>query len=607
MFPFSFTGRPYKLTDMRCLPILLLSAAALIVSGPARADVSLQVIGADSALQEDLTAASRLMAIEDPATLPAQDVIASARSDYSRLLAALYERGYFGPEISIRLDRREAADISPFRAPAPIQDVAITVTPGTPFRLGRAEIGPLASGTTLPDGFTPGATAGTRVLRQAAEAGITGWRAEGHATAAIASQQITARHAHAELDAQITLDPGPVASFGQLFPQGYERMRPEAIARIAGLPTGARFDPETLDRVAGRLRDTGAFTSVALTEGTLAPDNSLPIEADLVEAPLRRLGFGAELSSTEGVTLSTYWLHRNLFGGAERLRLDGEVSGLGGENGGFDALASAVYSIPAVLTPDTRLSFGVTLEHLDEVTFTLDRIDLEAGLEHRFSDTLSGSVFAELSYGQITDAFSTRDVTMLSLPVGLTWDSRDNAFDARSGWYVDATLTPFAMAEGSGGARFTADARAYWAFGQTSGTRLAARLQLGTLDGGAINTLPPDWLFFSGGADTVRGQGYQSLGAMQGGVLTGGRSFFGTSLELRQDLFGNFGAVLFADTGYVSSGPYWDAGGSWHSGAGIGVRYDTPVGPIRLDLATPVSGDGVGEDLYFYIGIGQAF
>jgi translocation and assembly module TamA len=592
---------------MRCLPILLLSALALTLPGPASADVTLQVVGADGDLQDDLTATSRLMAIEDPAAQPAQDVIASARSDYSRLLAALYERGYFGPEISIRLDGREAADISPFRAPAPIQDVAITVTPGTVFRLGRAEIGPLAPGTTLPDGFAPGATAGTRILRQAAEAGITGWRAEGHATAAITSQQITARHADSELDAAITLTPGPIALFGPLIPQGQDRMRPEAIARIAGLPTGNRFDPETLDRVAGRLRDTGAFTSVALTEDPLAAGNSLPIRAELVEAPLRRLGFGAELSSTDGVTLSSYWLHRNLFGGAERLRLDAELSGLGGENGGFDALASAVYSIPAVLTPDTRLSFGVTLEHLDEVTFTLDRIDLEAGLEHRFSDHLSGSLFAELSYGQITDAFSSRDVTMLSLPVGLTWDNRDNAFDARSGWYVDSALTPFALAKGTGGARFTLDARGYLAFGPTGGTRLAARLQLGTLAGGDTSVLPPDWLFFSGGADTVRGQGYQSLGALQGGVLTGGRSFFGSSLELRQDLFGNFGAVLFADTGYVASGPYWDSDGSWHTGAGIGIRYDTPVGPIRLDLATPVGGAGAGEDLYFYIGIGQAF
>jgi len=591
---------------MRHLPILLLTLAALTQPGPASADVRLQVAGANS-LQDDLTAASQLMALTDPATLPAQDVIASARSDYSRLLAALYERGFFGPEISIRLDGREAADISPFRSPAAIQDVVITVTPGAAFRLGRAEIGPLAPGTTLPEGFVSGAPAGTRVLRQAAEAGIAGWRTEGHATAVISSQQVTARHGTAELEARIVLTPGPVATFGALTPQGQDRMHAEAIARIAGLPTGDRFDPETLDRVAGRLRDSGAFSSVALSEGTLAPDNSLPIRADLVEAPLRRLGYGAELSSTEGVTLSAYWLHRNLFGGAQRLRLDAELSGLGGENGGFDGLASAVYSLPSVLTPDTTLTFGVTLEHLDEVTFSVDSIDLVAGLDHRFSDHLTGSLSVDLSYAEIADAFSSRDVTMLSLPAILTWDSRDNPFDAHEGWYLETGLTPFALAQGSGGVRITADARGYLSFGQESGTRLAARLQLGTLDGGDTSVLPPDWLFFSGGADTVRGQGYQSLGAWQGGVLTGGRSYFGSSLELRQDLFGNFGAVLFADTGYVASGPYWEDGGSWHSGAGLGIRYDTPVGPIRLDLATPVGGAGAGEDLFFYIGIGQAF
>lgn len=592
---------------MRRLPILLLCALALTLPGPTRADVVLQVTTAQDDLRDSLTAASRLMALDDPAALPAQDVIASARSDYSRLLAALYERGYFGPEISIRLDRREASDMSPFRAPAPIHDVVITVTPGRAFRLGRAEIGPLAPGTTLPDAFAPGAPAGTRILRQAAEAGINGWRAEGHATAAIAGQQITARHAQAELDARIALDPGPVVSFGQLIPQGQDRMRPEAIARIAGLPTGARFDPETLDRAAGRLRASGAFTSVALTEATLAPDNSLPIEAALVEAPLRRLGFGAELSSTEGVTLSGYWLHRNLMGGAERLRLDAEISRLGGESGGFDARASALYTLPAIPTPDTRLSFGGTLDHLDEVTFSLDRIDLQAGLEHRFSDRLSGSLSVQLSHGRVRDAFSSRDVTMAALPVGLTWDSRDTALDARAGWYLDASLTPFAMAQGSGGLRFTADARGYLALGQSGATRLAARLQLGTLAGGEVAVLPPDWLFFSGGAGTVRGQGYQSLGAMQGGALTGGRSFFGASLELRQDLIGDFGAVAFADTGYVAAGPYWETGGSWHTGAGLGLRYDTPVGPIRLDLATPLGGTGAGSGLHLYIGIGQAF
>lgn len=589
----------------RAIP--LLCSFWLSLAAPALADLSLTVTTGEDDLRDRLSAASRLMQGGAPEDLPAQDVIAAARADYARLVAVLYEAGYFGPEVSIRLDGREADAISPFRAPGRISDVVITVTPGPAFRLGRAEIAPLAPGTDLPEGFRGGEPAGTAVLRRAAEAGIDGWRQQGHATANVSGQQITARHGDATLDAAITLDPGPVASFGTLIPEGQERMRPEAIARIAGLPTGARFDPDALERAATRLRDSGAFTSVGLVEEPLTGDATLPIRAELVEAPLRRLGFGAELSSPGGATLSAYWLHRNLFGGAERLRLEAEISGIGGEDGGIDALAAATYSIPAVPTPDTRLTFGIEAEHRNDVAYSIDTIDLSAGLEHRYSDRLEGSLFVELGYGEISDRFSRRDLTMLSLPATLTWDSRDTPFDARDGWFLEAGLTPFVLDSGGAGARATFDARGYVAFGEAAATRLAGRLQLGTVEGGDIALMPPDWLFFSGGAGTVRGQSFQSLGALQGGVETGGRSFAGASLELRQDLFGAFGAVAFADIGYVGADSLWQDGGDWHAGAGLGLRYDTPVGPIRLDLATPVAGTGNTGDLHLYIGIGQAF
>lgn len=574
------------------------------MAGPVAAEVRLTVSGGADTLQDDLRAASRLVSLGEPSTQSAQDVIAAARSDYSRLLAALYERGYFGPVLSIRLDGVEAADLSPFRGGTAFQTVEIAVEPGRAFRLGQAQIAPLAPRTEVPEEFAPGGPATTPLLRRTAEAGISGWRDAGHAAAVIADQSITARQADAELDVDIRLDPGPLAIFGTLTPTGQERMREDRIRRIAGLPSGTQFDPATLDRVAGRLRDTGAFSSVALTEQPIAEDGTLDLQAELVEAPLRRLGFGAQVSSNDGVGLSAYWLHRNLFGGAERLRLDAEVSGLGGENGGYDALLSAHYSRPASLTPDTTLEFGVTLEHLDEVTFTDDRIALSAGLSRWFSETLDGSLAIELSRSEVTDAFSTRGVTMLSLPAALTWDNRDDAFDPRNGAYAELGVAPFAMEDGSGGVRLDLDTRGYMGFGENDRTRLAARLQLGTVDGGAVATLPPDWLYFSGGAGTVRGQSYQSLGAVQGGVQTGGRSFAGVSLELRQDIIGNWGAALFADAGYVSTDAYWSGSSGWHSGAGLGVRYDTPVGPIRFDLAAPLNDTG---GVSFYIGIGQAF
>ncbi len=592
---------------MRQLAVLCLAFCAATSAADAQNSVRFEAVGVSEDLHDALLAASRVQQISTEENTPAQDVIAAARSDYARLLAILYEFGYFGPEISIRANGREVAQMSPFQTVGQVETVTIRIEPGRAFRLGRATIAPVASGTDLPAGFVSGETAGTRVLRETAEAGVTGWRSAGHATAEGSGQQITARQGDAVLDVDIRLAPGPVYQFGRLIPQGEERMRTRRIVRIAGLPEGDQFDPEALDRAAERLRDTGVFSSVALTEEPRAGSTAVDIRADVVEAPLRRLGFGAEIASEDGLTLSGYWMHRNLMGGAERLRFDGEVSDIGGNSGGFDGFLSAEFSRPADLTPDTTLSFGVRLEHLDEPLFTEDSARIGIGLEHQFSQNLTGAIGAMVRYSDVSDAFSDRQVWMVALPTTLTWDTRDNAFDAASGWYAAATVTPFSIFNDGSGFHTTADLRAYYGLGEDNRTRLAGRVQLGTVDGGDITTLPPAWLFYSGGSGTVRGQSFQSLGALQNGVQSGGRSFFGASLELRQDLFGAFGAVAFADTGYISSGAYGEGSGEWHSGAGLGLRYDTPIGPIRFDVATPVSGTNAGTDVYVYIGIGQSF
>jgi translocation and assembly module TamA len=114
-------------------------------------------------------------------------------------------------------------------------------------------------------------------------------------------------------------------------------------------------------------------------------------------------------------------------------------------------------------------------------------------------------------------------------------------------------------------------------------------------------------LFYSGGAGTVRGQAYQSLGVdLSPGVTIGGRAFMAFSGELRANVAKSIQAVTFADTGYVAQDALGTGQGEWHSGAGIGGRYMTGVGPIRVDLATPLDGDA-GKKFELYIGIGQAF
>jgi translocation and assembly module TamA len=111
------------------------------------------------------------------------------------------------------------------------------------------------------------------------------------------------------LDADIQLDPGPRLRFGGLRVSGNTRMRSARIAEIAGLPKDKIFDPKEVDRAGTRLRRSGVFASISLTEAeNISLNDRLDIEAKVTESKSRRFGFGAELSTQEGLGLSSLWL-----------------------------------------------------------------------------------------------------------------------------------------------------------------------------------------------------------------------------------------------------------------------------------------------------------
>ena len=131
---------------------------------------------------------------------------------------------------------------------------------------------------------------------------------------------------------------------------------------------------------------------------------------------------------------------------------------------------------------------------------------------------------------------------------------------------------------------------------------------MGSVYGPQLSQAPADYLFYSGGGGTVRGQPYQSLGvSLGGGNVVGGRSFLGLSAEARLKMTDKIGIVGFVDAGYIGAEQFYDGSGQVHSGAGLGLRYATGIGPIRLDVGVPTSGPATGENFQVYIGIGQSF
>lgn len=587
----------------------LVLAAALLVAAPGAQGVEIALDVADSdGLKDSLRAASLLLAAKRDKVDDNEELVAAAQADYRRLLGALYAEGHYGAVIRISVDGREAADIAPFDAPERIERIDIRVEPGPRFAFGRTELAPRAPATALPESFRAGARARAGAIRDAARAGVQGWRVAGHPLASVAGQEISAHHPSAILDARILLDPGERARFGALrFPAG-GAVRADRIRQIAGLPTGQVFSPDVLDRVTGRLRRSGAFGAVALrTPGPVTPEGLIDVEADLADRPPRRIGFGGEIASTEGLTLTGYWLHRNLLGGAERLRFDAAVSEIGGAAGGMDFELKGEFTRPATFTPDTDLRFSLGAERRDEPDFRTDTLRGEAGVVHHFSERLEGRLALGLEQTRSRDDFGKRNFTLLLLPSGLLWDGRDNALDATRGLYADLGLTPFVGRQDTAPSlRLTFDGRVYQALGER--LVLAARTQLGSIAGVAnLDQIPADFLFFSGGGGTVRGHDFQELGAeIGGGREVGGRAFAALSLEVRAKLSERIGVVPFLDLGYVGPEQFPNGDGDWHAGAGLGLRYDIGIAPLRFDVAVPVRGEG-SRPVAFYIGIGQAF
>ena len=594
----------------RHVPVLAGSLLAVLVALPAAGLETLRfrVPGSTEVLEKLLRANSLLVEARNTGVKDPTDILAAARADYARLVGALYAQGRYGATVSIEIDGREAANIDPLARLSRIDTVQVLIRPGPVFRFSRTEIAPLAPETELPDGFRPGAPAETPVIEEAAGAAVEAWRAAGHAKADIGSQRFTANHASETLDARIAIDRGPRLRFGDLVLRGESDVSERRIRKIAGLPTGTRFDPEEVERSARRLRETGTFRTVTLRE---APepntDGTLDIIARVADQKPRRFGFGAEIESTEGLKLTAFWLHRNLRGGAERLRIETEIGGIGGESGGTDLRLGFELGRPATPNAKTDAFLIGEIARLDEPEFTSDTASLGVGFTREINDRTTTRAGVSYSFSDVTDASGTTQFRHLFFPLGGTHDAREGGLSSTGGYYVDLGVMPFLGLGGSeSGVRLTGETRAFLSLGEEGRVVLAGRVQAGSILGASVTGLPNEDRFTSGGGGTVRGHEFQSLDlGLGGGLRSGGRSFLGLQSEVRSRVAEAITLVGFFDWATISEDSLPGSEGGSHSGAGLGLRYDTGIGPIRLDVGVPVSGEGSGFQVY--VGIGQAF
>ena len=582
---------------------------------PVKYSVTLTISGEDTGdLKEALDQVSSLVQDAERPVSGSLGLMAKARSDREQLVAALYSRARYDGVVDILIEGRSIDELPPdaeFNTSGPVP-VAINVQPGGVFTLGDIALkGDAADLQPARFGLIPGGNAGSDAILKAEAEIVRALKDQGRPLARITDRNIVADHATMTLDVTLTLAAGPVAPYGKTTAEGTELVDKEFTEYMTGLPEGETYSPEELDDARDRLLQLGVFSSVTVKEGdALDASGAIPIDVEVSERKMRYYGIGATVSNTDGFGVEGYWGHRNLFGHAEKLRIEGAIGRIGEATGlgNLDYSAGIMFEKPGVLTPDSK--FFANLKAVNEHPDAYDRVSIKSGvgLSHQFTKTQTVSAELSVDYSKINDSFGEERHLIVSIPLQYQFDNRDDLLNPTKGFKALAYVEPaYDTLRNNAFVKVKGDVSAYKALDQASRLVVAGRVAAGSIFGSSLADIPADRRFYAGGGGSVRGYAYQGIGPKDAdGDPTGGRSFVETSVEMRFAVNEKFGIVPFIDGGVVSEEQY-PRFSDMKFGAGIGIRYMTPFGPLRVDAAVPLNPGPDDPSFGIYAGVGQAF
>ncbi|HTO27111.1 MAG TPA: BamA/TamA family outer membrane protein, partial [Devosia sp.] len=414
-------------------------------------------------------------------------------------------------------------------------------------------------------------------------------------------------------DYTLPVTPGPRSRFGEVVIEGDPVFDPKHVYVLARFRKGDLYDARKLDDLRDALVATGLFSVVAVEPRQTGRDAGEGTEfADLAvrqgKGPMRSISVSGGYSTGQGLLVEGSWTHRNLFPPEGALILSGvagtQEQGLSGtfrrSNAGrrdrtVELALSALHSNYDAYSAYTgklagRISYDSTPIWQKKLTYSY-------GFELLASN--------EKSYVFARQAREQKTYYIAALPGQVGFDTTNSLLDPVRGFRLNLKLSP----EVSGGdqnlfyARGMVEGSAYRSFGDFV---LAGRVRVGSIVGAPREDIAPSRRYYAGGGGSVRGFGYQELGPKDPDANpVGGRSLVEGAVEARYR-FGDYGIVAFVDAGqvYESSTPGFT---DIRFGAGIGGRFYTNFGPVRLDLATPIGRKPGESRVSVYVSIGQAF
>ena len=409
-----------------------------------------------------------------------------------------------------------------------------------------------------------------------------------------------------------TIKTGPETKFGETFVEGLKDVRENVVLAELTYKPGEPFSGTALKNTERNLRGLDLFSLIRIEPQPSAKGlTTVPIKIRLEEKPRREIKIGIGYGTEDQLRGQIRWRDNNWLGGGRRLEAGIKASFIVRE-------ADLHFVQPHFLAPQNRLLVDFGPQQFDEPGYFLNATRLQPKIERKFSELLTGFLSYRVEYDRLKDLpqATIQDLNpfplkgwLSGLSAGLIWNTADDPLNATRGW------TASLLAEQVGGFlggqydfyKLIGDIKGYYPLAER--TVIASRFKIGfaqPFDGAA--EVPVFERFFAGGSNSVRGYGRSLLGPRSSANdPVGGRSLIEGSVELRQKITDTIGAVLFLDFGQVSTRSFDPPVNNLKFAPGLGLRYITPVGPLRLDAGFPIDPAPRNRSWQIFFSIGQAF
>jgi outer membrane protein assembly complex protein YaeT len=388
------------------------------------------------------------------------------------------------------------------------------------------------------------------------------------------------------------ITPGPPTLFGDTEIRGLERVDRSLIERELAYHAGERFSSEKIAATRAKILALDLFSSVSIGPApTTGKPRVVPMAVEVMEKPYREIKIGVGYNTEEEFRGQAQWRHLNWLGGGRQVALQGAYSSI-------TASGAAELIQPHFLTPRTKAVLTFKYEQQEEDTYDRNYGRFAPRVDHQFSPTLSGFLGFRLEFDKLFEIAPATERALGDLrkeggvsgpAMGVVWNTTDSPFDPKKGAILSLLLEQAGVIWG-GAYRFikiTGEAKRYYEIGWD--TVFAARLKLGLGDAlGAKDRFPLFERFYAGGANSVRGYGRRRLGPLSDSDdPLGGLSLLEGSIELRRPIWKELGGAVFVDFGQVALRPFDAHIFNLNFSSGFGLSYNTPVGPVRLDVGFP--------------------